>query len=243
MTEMNVRPLENLRYYLMESADIPKQFATEHNRVFSFWYSVWDDILKKLNCDSSVLVDDFVRQDFIASIFEEDRPVAVHLYSFFSLNSIAATQHRYMQMYPPAFSQKLQDLGVSRVMSMEYMTIHPDWRKHNTGFHLGAVLASLAFKVMRQYGADAAIAPARRDHRVHELAYAYGGDCIMEKVMNHNVLCDLIACRAAKITHHPSPLICEWEEKLWASRTETFNQTKRPLLLDPANTVTALPAA
>lgn len=218
---MNNRQLENLRYYLLDPADAPGEHQTQ-NKTFSFWQSTWETVLQGLGCDASVLVEEFVRQNLIATIFDGENPVAVHLYSFFSLNSKPASLHPYMKQYPPLYFDRLHELGVSRVMSMEYMTIHPDWRKHVTGFHLGAVLASLAFRVMRQYGADAAIAPARRDHRVHDLAYAYGGDCVVEKVMNHNVECDLIACRAAKINNHPSPLVCEWEEKLWASRTEAF---------------------
>lgn len=215
---MDTKRLDGMQYYLFPSLNPGRAWLSHHDKAFALWCDTWKEVLNGLGCDATHLEEEWGRQDRIACIFEKDTPVAVHLYSFFTLGCAAATKHPYFKNYTPEFFEKLRDLGVESVMSMEYMTIHPEWRRHTAGFHLGAVLGGLALKVMNQNGLEAAIAPARRDHQVHKLAYIYGGDCIVENVTNHNVACDLIACRHDKIHDHPDETVRRLVSSLWRNR-------------------------
>jgi len=103
-------------------------------------------------------------------------------------------------------------------MSMEYMTVHPEWRKAQTNVHIGAVLGGLAFEVAKFLNVDAAIAPARRDHKVHEIAYSFGATPIMENVVNHNVSCDLIAGFPPMLHAHKDAGLQKLITDLWKKR-------------------------
>ncbi len=206
------------QYYLLPSANPPAHLAQVHNRVYKFWMEIWTGVLQGLNADPGHLADDFLRQDFIAAICSGTDVVAVHLYSIFSLDTLAARGHRYMtDHYPEVFFQRLSELGVRTVMSLEYLTVNPGYRKQPGKVHIGAVTGALGLRVMNQYGVDAVIAPARRDHKIHEMAYAQGGDCVVPEVSVHNVSCDLIAIRREKIIC-PDPQVAELRDDLWKNR-------------------------
>lgn len=205
-------------YYLLPSANPPAHLESKHNLIHKFWKGCWLEVLRQLKADSSRLSDDFLRQDFVAAICSESEVVAVHLYSIFSLNANASLEHRYIRdNYPPEFFAILKSKRVRTVMSMEYLTVNPAWRKSSGSTHMGAVIGSLGLEVMQHFGVDAVIAPARRDHKVHLMAYSQGGECIVENVLNHNVPCDLIAIRRTRVKE-PAPEIALLRDQLWLSR-------------------------
>lgn len=122
--------LDLLQYYVLPSANPPKHLVEIHNAIFKLWHSVWTQTFRELGLDPSVLHDEFLRQDFITSICHGDQPVTVHLYSFFAIDCLAARQHKYLDgNYPEAYFERLRALDVRHVMSMEYMTVHPGWRR------------------------------------------------------------------------------------------------------------------
>lgn len=225
---MNKEPLNNdlkkvsannLRFCLLPSGNPPAHLVEHHNAAYDLWLDVWTNVFTQLKFDTSHLLDDFIRQDLIAVIFAGNVPAAVHLYSFLSIDSKVSRAHSYLGgNFSDLFFSKLARNNVRNIMSMEYMTVHPDWRKSKCDIHLGQVLVGLAAQTMLQFGADAAIAPARRDHKVHELAYAVGGESVMSNVMNHNVPCDLLMCHRDRIKSHTDPAVEEVISGLWAKR-------------------------
>lgn len=207
--------LELLRYYVLPSANPPPHLVEMHNSIYRMWHSVWTQTFRELGLDPACLPDEFLRQDFITSIVHGAQPVTVHLYSFFSIDCLAAREHAYLNgNYPEIYFEKVKRLGIRDVMSMEYMTVHPDWRRARYPI----VAGGLALQMMKLYGGEAAIAPARRDHKVHELAPMYGGMSLIEKVLNHNVECDLLLCRRSTMKPHDDPQIQETVDHLWANR-------------------------
>ncbi len=220
--------LEKLRFLILPSANPPEHLADLHNKAFRLWKSVWQETLEKLNFSANNLTEEFVRQDLIACITYENNPIAVHLYSFFAIDCEAARTHGYFSSnYPELYFAKLAKEKVRNVMSMEYMTVHPEWRKSKETVHLGGALGGLAVRSMHELGADAAIAPCRRDHKVHEMAYAYGGEPVVANVVNHNVACDLVMIRREKVKAHPSEDVQNLLESLW--KKVEFYSSFRPV--------------
>lgn len=213
---------EDLRYCLMPAANPNERVLAEHNKAFALWQQVWGAVFSQLQCDTGHMVDDFVRQDLIACLLQGEEPIAVHLYSFFSIDSDAARAHHYLKAnYPEIFFAKLKTMNVRNVMSMEYMTLRPDRRKSKTpGPPIATVLGGLALKVMRHFGLEGAIAPARRDFKVHEMAHQYGGESVIANVMNHNVACDLIIVRDATVIPHPDAAVQTMVDALWHKRED-----------------------
>ena len=208
---------EELRFCLMPSTNPPPSLVDLHNKTFSLWREVWGTVFSQLKYDTSHLEDDFVRQNLIACISRNGEPIAAHLYKFFSVDSQAARAQAYLRdNYPEIFFAKLRALNVRTVMSMEYMTLHPEWRRSSA--RLATVLGGLALYTMREFGQDGAIAPCRKDFKVQEIAYAYGGECVIADVMNHNVLCDLVVVRNELLHPHATPEVQGLLDALWEKR-------------------------
>lgn len=210
-----------LQYYLLSPRNPPLEFTKLHDDVFEFWLGVWKPTLAGLGYSDSHLHEDFIRQDIISCICANDTVVGAFLYSFFSLEPKASKTFRYMNNYPPLFFEKLDQMGIKKVMATQYLAVHPDWRgKSNPVVPLGLIIAGLSNLVRDEYGMDAGIGPTRRDHKVTELFYAHGGDCLIPNVENHNVPCDMIANIAGRTHEHPSPFIQKTVEHLWNNRID-----------------------
>ncbi len=222
----------DLQYFLFPSGNPSIEFQEIHNKTFGLWMDVWSKVFKELNFDTSGLEDDFLRQDIIATICHKNEPIAIQLYSFLSIDSAAAMSQRYLKQFPPEFFEKLRSFDATRVMSLEYMTVHPEWRKGKVSFPLGQALIGLSCKVLSQFRYDASIAPARRDYKVHEVIYAWGGEPIVANVSNHNVACDLIAIRKDKYTEHKDKDLQAEVERLWKSRVDNLQM---PIVGDSFN--------
>lgn len=222
----NVTPLNAYRYFLLSAKNPDPNHIELANKSFLLWKSTWMKVFQTLNFDCSHLEDDYLRQNIIACITHNNNPIALHLYSVFHIQSLAAHSHSYFRQYPEEFFLKLSSNGVQTVMSMEYMTVHPDWRKSQTNIHIGSLLGGLAFEVAKFLQVDAAIAPARRDHKVHEIAYSFGAVPILENIVNHNVPCDLIAGFPGSLHPHKDLTIQKLIEDLWKKRVMGFSNKK-----------------
>lgn len=221
---------ENLSYTLLSAKNPHENDLNLHNQSYKFWKNLWYSVLSKLNIDALNINNDFLRQDIIAVIHDEYEIAAIHLYSHYSLRSFANSEGSYfLQNLQKTYVDKLIKLGANNVMTMEYMTVNVNWRKHQheNNIHVGAILGGLALKVLQSIGADAAIAPARRDLKVHELAYIYGGTCIAENITNHNIPCDLIACFAEKTNPHPDIRVNQIVSKLWSEKSDNSATTEK----------------
>lgn len=231
-----VAPPSDFRYTIFSATNPPDRFIGLHDSAYELWLDVWTGVYSGLGLDTSVLKAEFGRQDMIATIFCGDEPVAVHLYSFFSTKSRASLDQSYMAQYPKEFYSGLEAAGLRSVMSLEYMTVNPAWRKGRFPVHMGSVLVGLSCEVMKYFGHEASIAPARRDHKVHEIAYAFGGEPVLANVISHNVPCDLLAIRADRCHEHADSAIRAMIADLWKHRIEATG-------LIPAADLIALPFA
>jgi hypothetical protein len=193
-----------------------------YEKIYAFWRSLWNGVFTELNFPTDRLADDFFRQTIIASIFSGDEVIAAHLYTVFDTRSACVQEHTYIKNnYTNEFWKKMQEWDCNTFMSMEYFSVSHKWRKSNSEVPIAAVVAGLGLKVMYELGVDAAIAPARQDYKVNQLAYTFGADCVVKDLMNHNVACDLIAFRKglAKIDNGNSQAF-ELIKKLWATKED-----------------------
>jgi hypothetical protein len=218
----------DLQYYLLPARNPPPEYSKLHDQAFDFWLSVWKPVLAGLGYSDAMLHDDFIRQDVISCICAKGQVVAVYLHSFFSLETKAVNTFRYIKKnYPEFFFQKMKDMGISRVVAAQYLAIHPDWRgKANPPVPLASVIIGLANFMRDDFGLQACIGPARRDHKVTDIFYAHGGDCIVANFENHNVACDVIANIQGRTHAHTSPEIRAAEEILWKNRIDITTVVK-----------------
>jgi hypothetical protein len=198
--------LTKLTYQIMAARfPLGENESTDRNVIYSAWYKLWSDVYNSSGSDYTLNADEFLRQDLVTCIKYNQQVAAIHLYSLFDLRCSADLESHYFQFFSPHYIETLKKRNVETAMSMEFLTVMPEFRKSITGVSLASTIIQLGTHVFTQLAADAIIAPARRDVKVHEAAYDLGFECIEEDTLQRGFRCDLIACfqgrqRASRLT-------------------------------------------
>lgn len=194
-----------------------------HNEAYKYWKEFWDEFFKENHQPGEMRnrKDDFTRQDGITAITFEKQIVAMQLHTVFNIQSQAAREHSYInRSFNPEFFEKLQTRGIQSVMSFEWLTVDPAWRKTVTNFSFSQVIIALGLRLQKLWGVDAAIAISRNDVKVTQTAEALGFDVIMPHVSLHGKSCDLIAAfRETERTGLPTQLLGV-VDFLWKTRDD-----------------------
>jgi hypothetical protein len=216
-----------LQYHLLSAANPAYEWVDLHDRAFNFWMEIIQKAFREANNnDSGHLHDDFIRQNVIGCLTSDGEIISVFLHSFSSIYAKASRSFRYMQdNYPEIFFQQLKKLGMQNVMTAHYLAVHPDWRKGKHDTQVAPIMIALAQRIRDQYDADAFIGVYRRDRKVHEIAYALGGECAISNVSNHQTPCDLIIMDSKKPYQYPSVALGEQVTSLWENKIDTINST------------------
>ncbi len=214
-----------LQYYLLSPTNPPFEYVELHDKVFKSWMEITKNAFQEVkNEDTSHLHDDFIRQDVVSCLCAGNEVVATFLHSFSSIYTQATRTFRYMREgYPEIFFQKIKNLGIKNVMTSHYLSVNPEWRRGKTGIQIAPLMIGFAPLVRDLYNADAFIGVYRRDRKVHEIAYALGGECIISNVPNHNTPCDLILMNKTTPYQYPSNDLRRQITSLWEKRIDTLS--------------------
>jgi hypothetical protein len=196
-----------------------------HNRLYEFWKAIWGDFYRQAHSEETLKADDFVRADVAAGLFHEDRPVGVHLYTFFNLGSSAALDHTYWKSYSELDIAKLRRRDVRQVMTMEFFAMSPEWRKGLVGISLAEVLVGCGLKVFESSGAEAVATIARKDVKVPDIGVRYGFETLSADLERHNHPVDLIAMFRGKVKEHPSADVRDYVDRYWRRRQDSTGLT------------------
>ncbi|MBX3039605.1 MAG: hypothetical protein KF789_02715 [Bdellovibrionaceae bacterium] len=230
--------MNTMSYHILGRHNLIRDDLSLRNEAFTAWKEVWESVYNKSDSNYALKADEFERQDLITCIKIGERIAALHLYSFHHLESLACRSTHYFDFFTENYFKVLESNGVKTAMSMEFLTVHPDFRKSNVGFPLGSTLGQLGALIWQQANVDAIIAPARNDLKVNEAAYDQGFRCIEKETNQRGFICDLIALFRGEQKSSSDPLIRQatttlWErKKIYASAAAYLPQTS-PQVLQP----------
>ncbi len=211
---------EQLKYAVFSGKSYLHQNEVElRNKAYEAWYKVWSKVYQDRGSDFKLSSDEFSRQDLVCALLLEEQIVAMHLYSFFNLQSTPDKKSHYFDFFSESYLQALSQKNVKSVMSMEFLTVVPEFRKRNFGFPTGSLICELGTRMFGLTQADAIVAPARIDVKVHEIAYDIGFDCIEKSVMQRGFECDMIACFQGKQKRSDIPRVSTTADEIWKSKT------------------------
>jgi hypothetical protein len=224
MNRKNVIPIfgiDSFSYTLLAGNPHESSRGLElHNRAFLYWKKFWTDVFKEISGER-VQPDDFFRQSLVCVLSLGDEIVALHLYTFFSLESSAALEHSYFKSnYKPESITRMRAAGIRTVMSMEYLTLNENFRHARTGLPLASVVIGLGYQVMSESGVDAMIAPCRRDLKVDRKAAEFGAEPISEEFIHHAVPVILMMTARQRLKLHPDPAVNAGVELLWKKKMD-----------------------
>lgn len=226
----------DLKYHLLPGrCPVPFEAQDFHDRVYLFWKGFWDGVLKDLD-GTEVSPNEFDRQTYIGVITNGEDLVAAHLYTVFSADSLCARSHSYLKSsFEPEFHQWLGQLGSYSVMSVEYLTVSPAYRKSKMGFSLAHVIVGLGLEIQKAIKADWTVAICRQDLHVDKIGFQHGATGFPPRMM-HNVPVVSMKLPLEDIRDCPLPTESQMIQKMWSERQDWTNIPKigKPALVKEA---------
>lgn len=203
-----------------------------YEQAFTFWQEFWEKTLTDLGLDRRKLTaDDFLRQDLITLLCLDEKIIGMHLYTFFPVCTSAAVKHSYFKRYyNEEFIRILRARGVRTAMSMEYFSIHPDFRSRKAGASLGQTIGTLGARLGFAKGADALIGSARTDVPAATMAYEIGATPVVTGLVVNERPTDLLAFFPGCLLPPKDVTVRDLISRLWQERID-LTGTNSPVLL------------
>ncbi len=124
-----------------------------YNKIYSFWKSIWTETLEKMQLPP-LDKDEFLRQDYMSAILQNDEVIACHLYSICDFRSQMTWESRYFSPIESELKAYAKKHNINSILTQEYLSIAPHVRKQKSQFSLPEVVMGIAPCMMRYYGCD-----------------------------------------------------------------------------------------
>jgi hypothetical protein len=227
-SELQLARLKRLEYTLFAGKGRGEiTYPDLHNRVYGYWKRFWSEVYGQQGSLDAFHVEDFARQDIVAVLHDREKVVALHLYSVFQLDLLFTRDHNYFKFYPENFFAFMKEKGANVTLSLEYLTVDPEWRKSKLGLSLGEVMVGCAIEVARSLEVDAVIAPARTENKVNQMGYHFGIECFQGGITKRNFTVDLTAGFVDKLHANADTTIQSLSDHYWAKRQDLTELTLR----------------
>ncbi len=203
------------------------RYSELYEDVYSKWKETWTQIFAEVGSPGAFSADAFFRCDLIPVILHGQKIVAFYLATVYPLQPSWVKDHSYFSIFTKATSEKLVHRGVRNVMSYEFMTVLPEWRKSTLGFSLGAVLGELGLSIRDELNCDAAVGVARIQNKVDQIAHNIGGFTLEKEARRGNLVCEIVGFMKETDRTHPDRVAHNLTIDLWTKKT-TIDITGNP---------------
>lgn len=223
------KKLENSRYVVLTGKMSPDSENFElYKNVYKLWKSTWTKAFAAVGSPDSFSPDNFYRQDYIPIIAHNDEPIAAHFYTLFHSENPAAMDHEYFEIFSDTALSILRENDAQKLMSLEYLTVNPAYRKSVIGFSVAEVLSGLCCKFIKEIDCDAGLGVAVKAARIDLMAKNLGFDILDSNAKRGNLVCDIVVkySRTVATPVHPDPVVNDIVESLWQTYIKSDNQMK-----------------
>lgn len=216
--------LEDFNYSLFHPQNtFDESSLTISDQAYNFWQSFWNQVFKDNQTDSITKEDTYIKQDIIAAITYKGEIVALHLYTFYNLNSSICANNPYLKIIPTEKFKKFENNGLKTGMAMEYLSVNKEFRKSKIGFSLGDVLIGLGLNLVRYLNVDCVFGITRDDRGVDKISEKFGGQSFHSGFNLHNTPCSFSVISSKTCLQNPDPFVANFIQNLWKKRTSYLN--------------------
>ncbi|MEK2688887.1 hypothetical protein [Bdellovibrio sp. GT3] len=213
------------QYHLFNPRALSADTVQLSNDVYDLWKKVYKDVLGSVG--EPLNPDDFHRCDVIVAVTDNNKVFGFHMYSVFDLRSNALRDHHYMAAFDDIIIQKFKSLGINTIMSMEYLTVSPDYRSRNSDVNWAEIIIALGSKVMEAGGWDGLVGTARKDLHVRRKAEKSGTN-YFGSVKKMNYECEIVMTQRGRVQRLPDSKHADLVDVLWdakANHTDILNES------------------
>ncbi len=215
--------MNDFKFHLFSPHYVPESRTKLFNDVYQIWKKTFAEVVESRG--GKLDPDDFFRGDYIAAISKDDQVVCICLLSVFDLKLTSSKEHHYIRTLNDSTINKLISKNQSRIMSLEYLNVLPEWRKHNSEVNWAEVMLGLGNKLMDQSVADGLIGMPRIDRKVDEVLLRLGAYPIQDPVDKMGYPCAILFFDKQKNRHFDNLTIEKYVQSLWRDKEmvgETF---------------------
>lgn len=204
--------MQGFHYLLLNLHNHDPIYTGLINQIFELWEHTFAKVARQN--ESALDPDEFFRSHYIGALMYDEEIVGFNLFTNFDLSLISATRHRYFQSLGACSPERLSLSKVKKVMTMEYFTITPAWRKQMKDAPWGEILTGMGLKFLDNSGADAILGTPRIDLKVHEMCYRLGAYDFQAPVERLNYKCAVVLFPKSSERKFENPLTQRWVKKL-----------------------------
>lgn len=182
--------MDDFKLHLVSYHQPDKSQISLMNRIYENWKEVFAEVLQ---CAGGALdPDDFFRSDFVLAISDKENIVALGTLTFFDLRLESTLDHHYLRALNPETPDRLLEKNIHCLLSLEYLTVHPAWRKKEVSVLWAEILMGVALKIMDESPADALIGTPRIDLKVTDICRNLEAREIQQAIQKMNYPCAVV---------------------------------------------------
>jgi hypothetical protein len=186
----------------------------------NFWKEFWQKEMVSAGGDASfVNADDVFRQYAVILLLHNKQIVASMMCTNYDLHAPGTKYAKYFSLFNEVALKRVSSEGSGIVNTMEYLAVHPDWRKSRLGFPLGPLVVDIGFELGLAMGASVHVGVARVETKVNSLLENFGG-ISLGRVKKVNIDCEIMAVFESKRTSYVLPVIREAKDYLFLQKTD-----------------------
>lgn len=217
------RTVNDLQYVLLPGRFNPGfEGSALYDKAYDYWLKFWNQVYVDNGTTDQADGADFQRADIVALLISGDEIASMHLYSIVNLENAASSHYPYFAgEHGRSFYEALKPLSLKTAMTLEYLTVNPDWRKSKIGFSLTPVVCGLAYEIQKTLKVDVTLGRCRQDVRSHELMLERGGQILLPDIVMHKTSTHFCVLRLDDLKpHHPDPVVTNLTQSFWMNRRD-----------------------
>lgn len=210
--------LEDLKLHLLNFHTPQIEQIVIMNSVYDSWKRVFTEVVQAVG--GTLDPDDFFRSDYVLAVSSGSELVAFCNLTFFDLRLRSSLEHHYMKALKTDLPAQLRFQGLQCLLAVEYLTVHPDWRKKKSEVPWLEVLTGLTLKIMDDSYADAVIGTPRIDLKVPDACKILESREIQEPITKMSYPCAVILFEKQKQRKFKNPVTQKYVQDLLQTLTD-----------------------
>lgn len=190
--------------------------SSEVDPLRAYWLDFWCRVFAKNGVSFRPSAFDFDSSDLVSVITLDGDLAAILLHRVKDLDPSAIEKDPYFAGEAGAlFLERLRSMNLHKVLTAEYLTVHPQFLRRKTGIDLMELFIRLMIYHIEKLGLDGSVAKCRKDIRVADAYFAQGARPLVADVLMHNTPTDFCALTRAWEKPISDPQLSCFVEDLW----------------------------
>ena len=207
------------RYYLLSPHLVRSDYTPIFNKVYEAWKISFTEVVE--SAGGTLDPDDFFRNDMVTAVTHNDEVVGLSTMTMFDLKLRSSHDHHYVRALEKSTVAKLENDGLNRLISIEYLNVLPAYRKSNSSVRWTEVLIGLGLKVMDDSVADIIMGTPRTDVKVINVCKNLEAIEIQEPILKMNYPCAVVIFPKNPKRKFADPITAQYVESLYRNRIVT----------------------